>query len=116
MIKTFLIGNLTADARTNEINGNTVTNFQVGVRTNGRDANNEYVTNFVRVSAWGKLGQTCSRLTKGQKVAVTGDQTVRIYAKNDGTSGIDIDIRADSVEFLSPNQQKQNADDDMFGR
>ena len=62
---------------------------------------------FFRVSAWGKMGEMCNTyLAKGKKVFVAGPMSCRTYNKNDGSTGVSLEITANDVEFLSPREEK----------
>ena len=112
MFKAFIIGNLTADPRTGEHNGKTVTNLKVAMHTVFKDANNQYITNFADVSVWGNQAQNCARLKKGNKVAVVGSTVVKPYVDQNGKSGFNIVISPDNVEFITPLPKDNN--DDIF--
>lgn len=112
MFKIFCIGNLTADPRTGEHNGKSVTNLKVAMRTVFKDANNEYITNFADVSVWNNQAQSCARLKKGNKVGIVGSAVVKPYVDANGKSGFNIVISPDNVEFVTP-LPKEGAD--IFG-
>jgi single-strand DNA-binding protein len=60
---------------------------------------------FFRVSAWGKLGENCSKwLIKGKKVAVTGRVSVSTYTTQKGETRAQMDVMAESVEFSFPHR------------
>ena len=101
MNKIILIGNLTSDPEIKgTATGSTVCSFGLAVndRKGGQDN-----TQFFRVSAWGKLGETCKTyLGKGRKAFVSGPLTARTYTKHDGSTGVSLEVTAQDVEFLSP--------------
>lgn len=101
MVKLTIIGNLTADARMGEHNERTVTSFTVASKTGFKGGDGNHITNFVEVSAWGKLAEACTRLKKGNKVCVVGNAAVKPYTTADGRSGFNIVVMPDSVEFLT---------------
>lgn len=110
MNKLLIIGNLTADPETRTTNaGKTVTNFTVAVARRG----NKDATDFFRVAAWEKLGEICSQyLSKGKKVAVTGEVSARAYEGKDGSPRATLDVFASEVEFLSPREESNGFRDD----
>lgn len=115
MYKSFVIGRLTRDATVNEVGGNSVCNFDVATDTSFKDPSSQgNVTNFIRVAAWNKLGTACARLTKGQMVGVVGDTVVKSYKTREGANGFEIDIRADTVQFLSPKKDNNSGGADLF--
>lgn len=112
MLKLVVIGNLVADPRIGEQNGQQVGNARVAGHTPFRDANNEYITNFINVSVWGKASETLARMHKGDKVAVTGNFCVKLYKDKNGGQQIDITCRAETIESLAPKKTEQQ--DDIF--
>jgi single-strand DNA-binding protein len=95
-----IIGGLVRDpeSRTTQ-SGKQVCTFTVGVnRRNDREK-----SDFFRVSAWGELGNNCARyLAKGKKVCVIGQVSVSTYQTQNGETRANMDVFAESVEFLSP--------------
>ena len=60
---------------------------------------------FVRVTAWRGLGDTCAKyLRKGRKVCVIGEPVAHAWIGNDGAAKGQIEMNADEVEFLSSGQ------------
>ena len=103
MNKMTLIGNLTRDPETRVIQRNgaesTVTNFTVAVN----DGYGEHKrTEFVRIAARNGLGATCAMyLKKGMKVYAEGPASVNAYINSEGKAVGQMDMRLDSIEFLS---------------
>lgn len=101
MVKGIYAGNLTADPRIFDNNGRSATQFTIGCRTSHKDrTSDQYVSNFVSVTVFGVQADSCAKLKKGEKVVVVGDQCVSQYTTRDGRQGVNIDVRADSVEFM----------------
>ena len=108
MNKLMIIGNLTRDPETRTTQaGKTVCTFTVAVTKR----NNREEADFFRVSAWGKLGETCQQyLAKGRKAAVTGSVSVSSYTAQNGENRASLEVFADEVEFLSTkNETTANA-------
>lgn len=101
MLKLEIIGNLTRDPSTRDVNGRTVCNFTVASSRKTRDG--ETRTTFVDISAWGKLGEICDQyLAKGRKVYVEGIPSARPYMSKDGSEPrASLEVMANNVEFLS---------------
>ena len=99
MLKSVITGRLCSDPTTAEYNGKPCTQFRVAVSTAFKDESGQYLTNFVTVSAWNKLAETCTRLTKGQLVTALGSFGVRPYKTRDGKDSFSCDLRADEVQF-----------------
>ena len=103
MNRLIIIGNLTADptSRTTQA-GKDVCSFTVAVNRR-RKVEGQPEADFFRVSAWGKMAETCQKyLSKGRKVAVVGSISVSTYQAQDGTTRASMDVFAEDVEFLSP--------------
>lgn len=100
MNKLTIIGNLTRDPETRITqSGASVCSFTVAVSRRGQDEK----TDFFRVSAWNKTGETCQKyLAKGRKVAVTGPVSVSTYTGQDGKAYANLEVMAQDVEFLAP--------------
>lgn len=91
--------------------GQAVTHFSVAVNRRYTDADGQGIeaTLWLRVSAWGRLAETCNQsLTKGQRVFVEGRLQVdpatggpRTYTRQDGTPGAAFEVTATTVLFLS---------------
>lgn len=106
MNSTFVIGNITHKPEAKTVNDKTVCAFTVAVNKRGR----ENASEFFRVSAWNKLGESCAKyLEKGRKVAVRGEVSARAYSGRDGEPRYSLEILADEVEFLSPPPPAQDA-------
>ena len=100
MNKLTIIGNLTRGPETRVTqSGSSVCSFTVAVNRRGQDDK----TDFFRVSAWNKTGETCQKyLAKGRKVAVTGPVSVSTYTGQDGKAYANLEVMAQDVEFLTP--------------
>ncbi len=91
--------------------GQAVTSFSVATNRQYTNNNGQQVkeTIWFRVSAWGKLAETCNQyLHKGSKVLVEGRLTAdpntggpRIWQKQDGSAGASFEVTANTVRFLS---------------
>ena len=103
MIRLAVIGNLTRDPETRTVQrGETdgkVTNFTIAASVSFGEYKR---TEFIRVSAWNGIGQTCMKyLTKGSKVYAAGPVSVNTYVNSDGQAVGNLELRLDEVEFLS---------------
>lgn len=106
-----LVGNLGRDPEMRYTpSGQAVTSFSVASSRQYTNSNGQKVkeTIWFRVSAWGKLAETCnSYLRKGRTVLVEGRLTVdpntggpRVWNRADGTPGASFEISASNVRFL----------------
>lgn len=100
MNKIFIVGNLTRDPeRTSHDSGKVSCRFTVAVN---RMYDHEKADYF-KVITWGQKAENCYRyLLQGKKVAVEGAHEMHKYVDKDGIERIDWEIKAESVEFLSP--------------
>lgn len=105
-MKTITIaGNIGKDASTRQTqSGDSVTGFSVAVEErNGRDKR----TIWFDVSIWGRRGDALAQyLTKGSKVAVSGDLSTR-----DHEGKTYLTIRADQVTLLWGNRDNASRND-----
>ncbi|HVN54814.1 MAG TPA: single-stranded DNA-binding protein [Anaerolineaceae bacterium] len=107
-----IVGNLGRDPEMRFTpNGQAVTSFSVATSRQYTSNSGQQVkeTIWFRVSAWGKLAETCNQyLKKGSKVLVEGRLTAdpntgnpRIYNRQDGTAGTSFEVSAATVRFLT---------------
>ena len=91
--------------------GQAVTSFSVATNRQWTNNTGETVkeTVWFRVSAWGKLAETCNQyLKKGSKVLVEGRLTAdaetggpRVWTAQDGKQRASFEVNAQTVRFLS---------------
>ncbi len=110
MNKVFLIGNLTKDPEMRSTqSGVAVCNFSIAVNRRFKNANGQQETDYLNIIAWRQLAELCSKyLAKGRKVAVAGSIQTRTYEAKDGSKRTALDIVADEVEFLTPQNQQSS--------
>ena len=108
MNKLTIIGNVTKDPEVRTTTtGKSVCTFTVAVNRR-KKTEGQPDADFFRVSAWGELGDVCSKyITKGKKVCVIGAVTVRPYTNNKGEAAASLEVMAGEVEFLSPKGQTE---------
>lgn len=97
-------GNLGRDAEVKTVGQHTVTTFSIAVRSGyGEKAS----TFWLNCNAWNrdKLSQY---LTKGSRVVVSGELSLREYDKKDGTKGQLLELRVNDID-LPPRQQSEAA-------
>ena len=107
MNKVVLIGNLTRDPELRSTTqGIAVCSFGIAVNRRFKNASGQQETDFFTVTAWRQLADLCARyLQKGRKICVVGSVSMRTYDAQDGTKRSVLEVQADEVEFLSPQQQ-----------
>lgn len=106
-----IVGNLGRDPEMRYTpSGQAVTSFSVASSRSYNNTAGEKVdeTTWFRVSAWGKLAETCNQyLHKGSKVLVEGrlvpdkNGGPRIWNRQDGTPSASFEVTANTVRFLS---------------
>jgi single-strand DNA-binding protein len=107
-----LAGNLGRDPEMRYTpSGQAVTSFSVATNRQYTNNNGETVkeTIWFRISAWGKLAETCNQyLKKGSKVLVEGRLTAdaatggpRVWSGQDGQPRASFEVNAQTVRFLS---------------
>lgn len=102
MNKYMIIGNLVRDpeAGTTESGVNWCT-FTVAARKRFHK-DGEPDAEFVRVTAWRGLGDSCAKfLSKGKKVCVIGEPRVHAWSQEGGQVRGQMEMNADEVEFLN---------------
>lgn len=102
------IGNLTGDPVQRETASGKVTNFTVAVdRTAKKDE--QKVTDFFRVGAWGSLGENCFKyLRKARKVFVDGELRPRLFEGEDGKTMQSLDVFPAHVVFLDKGDKEDD--------
>jgi len=102
MIKLQVIGNLGKDCVTNTVNGKNVIYFNVAHTEKFRDAqgNQKDKTIWVECAYWTDRTGIAPYLKKGTQVYAEGTPEVRTYPKNDGTTGVSLTLRVQSVQLL----------------
>lgn len=97
-----IIGNLVRDPEMGTTDGGiNWCRFTVAARKK-RAKEGQPDAEFVRVTAWRGLGDTCAKyLRKGRKVCVIGEPVAHAWIGQDGNAKGQIEMNADEVEFLS---------------
>ena len=105
-----LTGNLGRDNEIKQLSsGTTVLNNSIGVRSNSK-VGGEYKTSWFNVSIFGKSAEIFSQYTKkGSKVFLTGEVRIRDYKKQDGTTGMSVDLIVNNFEFLDSANGNSNS-------
>ena len=114
MNKVIFTGNLGKDPESRYTpSGAQVTSFSVAVTQTWTDASGEKKkkTDWVRVSAWGKLAEVCNQyLKKGSKVLVDGRlESPWAFVDDGGKAQANNQVTANEVEFLSPKSQNDTS-------
>ena len=101
---TTVVGNLGKDPKTRDVQGRTVCGFSVAddIRVRRADGSWDKETRWYSVSVWGRRAESCrDYLSKGSKVQVVGEVTLREWTDDSGNVRTDHEIDAWNVQFLS---------------
>jgi len=111
MNRVIISGNLGADAEIREVGSTDVTTFSVGVSERWKDKNGDKQerTDWFNCEKWGAGEVFTSFLKKGTKVLVEGKMRCEQYDK-DGQNRTSWKLRAQSIEFLTPKQDKSKSE------
>ena len=102
MIKLQVIGNLGKDCITNTVNGKSVMNFSVAhtEKFKNQQGVQQDKTIWVECAYWNDRTALAPYLKKGTQVYVEGTPEVRTYPKNDGSTGVSLSLRVQTVQLL----------------
>jgi single-strand DNA-binding protein len=116
MIKLQVIGNLGKDCITNTVNGKSVMNFNVAHTEKFKDKNGAQTdkTIWVECAYWSDRTAVAPYLKKGTQVYVEGTPEVRSYTKNDGTPGVSLTLRVQSVQLLGSRGDSGGSDNSNY--
>ena len=99
-----LTGNLTRDPELRSLpSGMSVCSLRIASNTRRKGQSGEWEdkANYFDVTVWGAQGENCARfLSKGRPVALNGRLEWREWQAQDGTKRQNVEIIADSVQFL----------------
>ena len=114
MIKLQVIGNLGKDCITNTVNGKSVMNFNVAHTEKFKDSQGvqKDKTIWVECAYWNDRTALAPYLRKGTQVYVEGTPEVRTYPKNDGTTGVSLTLRVQSVQLLGNRSESGSGSSD----
>lgn len=107
------IGNLGEDPNIRYLqDGKAVASISIGVSDDYKDKNGNMVqqTNWVRVTAFGRLAEIMGEyLKKGSKIYVSGKQVTRKYQAQDGSDRYATEINASEMQMLDSRQGDQSS-------
>jgi single-strand DNA-binding protein len=106
-----LIGNLATDVDLRDVGEDRqVASFLLAVDRPGKDE-----ADFFRVSTWNKQAELCAQfLSKGRKVGIDGRLRSSSWEDSDGNKRTSVEVVANRVEFLTPRNGKEEAEDIPF--
>ena len=102
MIKLQIIGHLGRDCTVNTVNGKNVINFTVAHTEKFKDGqgNTQERTTWVDCAYWTDRTALSPYLTKGKQVFAEGTPEVKLFTRQDGTSGSSLTMRVREVQLL----------------
>ena len=114
-----LIGRLTKDVETKNVNGTTCGRFSIANNDSYVSKSGEKKENasFFDVIVWGKQAENCAKyIKKGSMVAIEGRLNQNRWTDNNNQSRSKIEIIANSIQFLDSKsaEQKNNIQPDYY--
>ena len=97
-----LIGNIGKDAEVKKLGNNDYTCFNVGVSK--KDSKGESITTWYTCYKYGTNDKLIQFLTKGTKVAVSGDLTAKM-TESSGKTYLNLNVSVLSLELLGSKQE-----------
>ena len=96
------MGRLTRDPEVRyTTTGKVCTQFTLAVNRGAKDADGNYLADFVPVVAWGKTAEICGdKLAKGRRAAVEGRLQIRNYDDKNGGRHWITEVIASGVEIV----------------
>jgi single-strand DNA-binding protein len=115
--RVILIGRLTRDPELRyTASGVALTSFSLAVDRNYVNQQGERGTDFIRITVWRKLAETCANhLSKGRLVAIEGRLQTRSYETPEGQKRQVTDVVADDVRFLDWPKEGKSAGEGSVG-
>ena len=109
--RTVLIGRLTKDPELKQTpSGKEVCTLTLAVDRAFTNAAGEREADFFPIVVWGKQASACNKyLAKGKLAAVDGRTQLRWYEDKNGSKRLAVDVIAESVKFLSPQEKRQES-------
>ena len=111
-----LVGRLTRDPELRRTGaGNSVCSFTVAVDNRMKNPDGTKSASFIPCVVFQQSADNMARfLKKGALVGIEGRLNQRSYQRQDGTKANVLEVLCDSVQFLEPKGEGQNADVPVF--
>lgn len=85
-------------------------NFSLAVNRCYTNSSGNKDVDFIDIVVWRRQAENCAKyLTKGKLVAVEGSLQINTYEGKDGKKRKAAEVAAESVQFLTPKNQGENA-------
>jgi len=112
-----MVGYLGRDPELNyRPDGTPVCNFSIAAteKRKGRNGETEEITQWVKVSAWGRLAELANEyLTKGRQTYVEGRLRTSEYTDRDGVKRFSLEMTASEIHFLGRGGNGDNKTTEM---
>lgn len=96
-----LIGRLTQDVEIKQVGERSVATITLAVRRDFKNSDGQFDTDFIPVTLWEGLAQTCSECChKGTAVSLKGRLAYRKREKEDKTSFYQLEIIGEKIALL----------------
>ena len=108
-----LVGRLTRDPELRRTNsGTSVCSFTVAVDNRTKNADGTKTASFIPCTAFQQSADNMSKfLRKGSLVGIEGRLNQRSYVRQDGSKASVLEVLCDSVQFLEPKSNAEQAPD-----
>lgn len=105
--KVILVGRLTRDPEAKvTASGTTISKFCLAV---DRQFSKEKATDFINITAWGKLADICNKyLSKGKQALVEGELQVKSYEDKEGQKRTAFEVVARTMQMLGNKGNNEN--------
>lgn len=112
MNKIWLFGRLTKDPALSRTSGNIpVCRFTVASRSDYKNEDGEYDTDFFNCVAWREQAELINKLTKkGQQINLVGTMKSRRYTNKDGVEQLVWEFNVQNVWFINENKEQKNGE------
>lgn len=94
-------GHLAGDPEARVTKNSNVTTVNVAFETRWGKGDKDKRTDFLRVTAWGIMGDRLALAAKGDRVHIDGTVQVNKYEDKDGNTKYSTNINANSVELIN---------------
>jgi len=110
MNRTTILGNVGKAPVVNVVNGKTVINFPVAVTNKFKNASGDTVeqTTWFDCALWRDSDAIAKYINKGDKIFCEGEISAKSYQKNDGSTGVSLVLRVQSVQLLGGGKGQSN--------
>jgi len=106
------VGRLGTEPELKEVGSSQVLEFSMANDTGYGD---KKVTNWYRISIWGKRATSLKRyLEKGKQAWICGELTLRKYTAKDGAEKISPEIKVSELEFIGGGNDSTSSEEEPF--